>query len=158
MPLETTTETGETPIRVAIGLIGRSGRYLIRQRPPLPGSPMPGYWEFPGGKCEPGETPEQSVVRECLEEVGIAVVRKTLRREILHRYPHGLVRLYFFDCETADPEAEPLPRTGFQWVEAQALSSYQFPGANEPVVSELIAEAEAGAGAPYQDRFSGAGG
>ena len=49
--------------RVGIGLIGRAGRYLIRQRPALPSSPMPGFWEFPGGKCNPGESPEQAAVR-----------------------------------------------------------------------------------------------
>ena len=46
----------EAPTRVGIGLIGRGGSYLIRLRPP--GSAMAGYWEFPGGKCEPGESPE----------------------------------------------------------------------------------------------------
>ena len=56
--------------RVGIGLIARDGRYLIRRRPPLPGSPMPGVWEFPGGKCEPGESPEQAAARETLEETG----------------------------------------------------------------------------------------
>ncbi|HEU5119151.1 MAG TPA: (deoxy)nucleoside triphosphate pyrophosphohydrolase [Isosphaeraceae bacterium] len=133
----------ESPTRVAIGIIGRAGRFLIRQRPPLPGSPMPGYWEFPGGKCESGETPEQAVLRECLEEVGIPIVAKSLRREILHRYPHGLVQLYFFDCETRDPKAEPSSGTGFLWVKAHDLSPLPFPGANEPIVAELIAEADA---------------
>jgi 8-oxo-dGTP diphosphatase len=139
-------EPGEAPTPVAIGVIGRDGRYLIRRRPPLPNSPMPGYWEFPGGKCEPGESPEQAVLRECLEEVGVPVVAKRLRRVILHRYPHGLVRLYFFDCETADPRAEPAPDGGFVWVEARSLSGYRFPGANEPIVAEL--EAEAGGSHP----------
>ncbi len=105
---------------------------------------MPGYWEFPGGKCEPGETPEQTVLRECLEEVGIPVVAKTLRREIVHRYPHGLVQLYFFDCETSDPHAQPASGTGFLWVKAHDLSACPFPGANEPIVAELIAEANSG--------------
>ncbi len=128
----------ETPTRVAIGLIGRSGRYLIRQRPPLPGSPMPGYWEFPGGKCEPGETPEQAARREILEEVGLAVEVVRLRRLIEHRYPHGFVALHFFDCRTADPTAEPDPGTGFRWVAAADLPGYQFPGANDAIVAELV--------------------
>ncbi len=120
---------------------------------------MPGYWEFPGGKCEIGEIPAQTVLRECLEEVGIPILSKTLRGEIVHRYPHGLVQLYFFDCETADPTAEPAQGSGFLWVEARALSGYQFPGANEPIVAELIAEAESDAGlsSPDGGRFQDAG-
>lgn len=132
----------ETPTRVAIGLIGRAGRYLIRQRPPLPGSPMPGYWEFPGGKCEPGESPEQTARREILEEVGLSIEVVRLRRLIEHRYPHGFVALHFFDCLTTDPAAEPDPLTGFRWVDAAALPSYQFPGANDPIVADLVREAE----------------
>ncbi len=134
----------EQPIRVAIGLIGRDGRFLIRRRPPLPGSPMPGYWEFPGGKCDDGELAEEAVRRECWEEVGVTVVARALRRVIVHRYPHGLVELYFFDCETAEPEAEPAVESRFRWVEAGSLPAYRFPGANEPIVAELVAEAQTG--------------
>lgn len=132
----------ELPTKVAIGLIGRGGRYLIRQRPPLPGSPMPGYWEFPGGKAEPGEPPEATVLRECLEEVGLEIRARRLRRVVTHRYAHGLVELAFFDCETAEPSAEPEPSTGFRWVKARDLPAHTFPGANDPIVAELVAEAE----------------
>lgn len=141
--MSNSTESSEVPIKVAIGVIGRAGRFLIRQRPPLPGSPMPGYWEFPGGKCEPGESPELTARRECLEEVGVPIEARSLRRVIVHRYPHGLVELYFFDCETEDPSAEPAPGSGFRWVEARDLPAYEFPGANDPIVAELVAEAEA---------------
>lgn len=128
-------------IRVGIGLIGRRGRYLVRRRPELPGSPMPGVWEFPGGKCEPGESPEAATRRECGEELGVAVVVKTLRRVVDHRYPHGHVLLHFFDCELADPGAEPAAGTGFEWVAAPELRARAFPGANEPILEELAREA-----------------
>jgi mutator protein MutT len=133
----------ESPTRVGIGLVGRQGRYLIRQRPP--GQIMAGVWEFPGGKCEPGESPEDAARRECLEEVGIGVVVERLRARIVHHYPHGLVELSYFDCRTADPAAEPEADSGFLWVAARDLAGYTFPGANEPVVAEL---AQAWAG-PY---------
>src|SRR5690348_6485870 len=87
-------------IRVGIGLVGRSGSYLVRQRPPKAGSPMPGYWEFPGGKCEEGESPEEATRRECREELGVAIVVGRRRRRVVHQYPHGLVELHYFDCET----------------------------------------------------------
>ena len=63
----------DDPIRVGIALVERGGCYLVRRRPPLPGSPMPGVWEFPGGKCEPGESPASATVRECLEEAGLTL-------------------------------------------------------------------------------------
>ena len=85
--------TDELPTRVGIGLIGRRGCYLIRRR--RPGQIMAGVWEFPGGKCEPGESPEAAAARECLEEVGVAVVVGRLRARIVHRYPHGLVELSY---------------------------------------------------------------
>lgn len=130
----------EQPIVVGIGLISRDGRFLIRQRPP--GSIMAGVWEFPGGKCEPGETPEQATIRECQEETGLATVARRLRRRFDHRYPHGWVDLFYFDCTTTDPTAEPKPETGFRWVEARELLRLSFPGANEAILEELSHEAD----------------
>jgi 8-oxo-dGTP diphosphatase len=135
-------EQAEEPTRVGIGLIGRDGRYLIRQR--RPGQIMAGVWEFPGGKCEPGESPECATVRECFEEVGIAVAIDRLRERIVHRYPHGLVELLYYDCRTVDPDAEPIEDSGFRWVAAGDLRGYTFPGANGPVVAALAAEGRGG--------------
>lgn len=127
------------PIPVGIGLVARDGRYLIRLRPP--GGPMPGVWEFPGGKCERGETPGEAAARECREEIGLDVVLGRLRRRLDYRYPHGWVELSYFDCTLADPRAEPDPRTGFRWVAAEELPSLTFPQANEPILEELARDA-----------------
>ncbi len=132
------SEPHEQATPAGIGLIERQGRFLVRERPA--GTVYGGYWEFPGGKCEPGETPEQAVVRECLEETGLAVAVKRRRRVVLHRYPHGLVELSFFDCVLANPAAEPGDETGFAWVEAECLLTLRFPEANEQVVVELERE------------------
>ncbi len=128
----------EVPTRVGIGLVGRDGRYLIRQR--RPGQIMAGVWEFPGGKCEPGEPAEAATERECREEAGLAVVVERLRSRVVHRYPHGLVELSYYDCRTLDPKAEPADGSGFRWVAAADLPGYTFPGANERVVAGLAAE------------------
>ena len=130
-----------TPIPVGIGLIRRGDAFLIRQRPA--GTVYAGYWEFPGGKCEPGETPAQATARECLEEIGVRIVVGPLRRTVTHRYPHGLVELFFHDCRTEDPAAEPEPETGFGWVPVGQLAGLRFPEANEVVVEELAREFEA---------------
>jgi mutator protein MutT len=120
---------------VGIALIERCGCYLVRQRPP--GTAMAGYWEFPGGKCESGETAAAAAARECREEIGVDVVVGALRREVEHRYPHGWVLLSYFDCVTRVPGAEPDPSTGFRWVRGHALPGLLFPEANEPILVEL---------------------
>ena len=127
---------------VGIGIIRRpsDGRFLIRERPP--GTVYAGYWEFPGGKVEPGEAPAETTERECLEETGLAVRAHSLRAQIEHTYPHGRVRLHFFDCTPADPSAQ--PDSACRWVLASELPSYRFPEANEPVLAQLVAEASAG--------------
>ncbi|MDR3634217.1 MAG: (deoxy)nucleoside triphosphate pyrophosphohydrolase [Isosphaeraceae bacterium] len=127
----------ERPLRVGIGLIARGGRYLVRQRPP--GSIMEGVWEFPGGKCEPGESPEHATMRECFEETGRDVSVDRLRRVVVHRYPHGWIELSFFDCSLSDDAAEPAEGSGFVWIDAADLRTLSFPGANEAILDELCA-------------------
>jgi 8-oxo-dGTP diphosphatase len=138
----------DDPIRVGIGLIRRGGCFLIRGRPPLPGSPMPGLWEFPGGKCEPGETPEGATIRECLEEAGLAVRVVGLRQSLVHRYPHGLVELNYYDCAPEDASAVYPAGGGFAWVEAGRLPDLPFPEANAPLLRELAEESRRAGGPP----------
>ena len=126
----------EVPTRVGIALVERSGRYLVRRRPDLPGSPMPGKWEFPGGKARGGESPEACAVRECREESGLSVVAAGVRKTIVHRYPHGLVELNYIDVLTEN-DAEPDEGSGFVWVGAADLVGLDFPEANAAVLAEL---------------------
>ena len=130
-------DEADLPVRVGIGLISRAGHYLIRRRPPLPGSPMPGLWEFPGGKCDPDESAEAATARECREETGLDVEVGRLRRVTTHRYPHGLVELHYFACRPDQPGAEPAADSGFLWVPAGELASYEFPEANGPILADL---------------------
>ena len=136
----------DTPTRVGIGLVGRAGSYLIRRRPE--GQTMSGRWEFPGGKCEPGESPEVATARECLEEIGVEVEVGGLVRRVVHRYPHGLIELNFYRGST---RCEPLADSGFIWVPAGELASYDFPGANDEVVALLAREAADPAASPRDE-------
>ena len=110
---------GASLLRVAVAvLIRRDGKVLLAQR--LPGTPYPGYWEFPGGKLEPGESAAQALARELSEELGIDVMRAApwlVRRYV---YPHAHVELNFF--RVFDWQGEPRGRDG------QALA-WQTPGA-----------------------------
>ena len=87
---------GETrrPVDVAVGvLIDSEGRFLLTSRPA--GKVYAGYWEFPGGKFEPGETVEQALRRELQEELGITIGAVQPWHEEIFDYPHALVRLHF---------------------------------------------------------------
>lgn len=103
---------------------------------------MPGYWEFPGGKCEPGEPIVDCVRRECLEEVGVPIRVVGLRRVVRHRYAHGHVELWFFEARLAPDGHEPAPDSGFIWARVEELPSYTFPGANETIVADLIRDSQ----------------
>jgi 8-oxo-dGTP diphosphatase len=129
------TESAPCPTRVGIGLIRRGDCFLIRRR--LEGQAMAGCWEFPGGKVEPSEEPEQATKRECLEETGLAVTIERLRSIVTHRYPHAWVELYYYDCALLDADEA---RNGFAWVPAAVLPSLTFPEANNPILSDLVRE------------------
>ena len=85
-------------IEVAAAVIQRAdGSFLLAQRPA--GKVYAGYWEFPGGKLEPGETPEQAIVREVREELAVAATAHEVLDTVSHDYPHGLhVEIVFVRC------------------------------------------------------------
>jgi mutator protein MutT len=126
-------------VRVGIGLVNRQGYFLVRRRPP--GKALAGFWEFPGGKCQPGEEPAEAASRECSEELGMSVVVDGLRGQVLHDYPHASVELSFFDCHLEDPSRQPGPATDFQWVAGEELAALDFPEANAAIIQALARDA-----------------
>ncbi len=126
-------------IEVAVGLLfeGVRGcwRVLIARRPH--GAVLGGYWEFPGGKLEPGETPEQALVREFEEELGVHVCVGRRLPVIEHRYAHGLVRLHAFICGGVSGRLCDLGVAEHRWIGAGELSSYTFPPANRGLLDWL---------------------
>lgn len=96
-------------VDVAVGILMQAdGRFLLTSRPP--GKVYAGYWEFPGGKLEAGETVEQALRRELLEELGIAIGQVQAWKTQMVDYPHALVRLHF--CKVWDWQGDLQMREG----------------------------------------------
>ena len=122
----------------ACALVDADGRVLIAQRPA--GKAMAGLWEFPGGKIEPGEPPEQSLVRELKEELGIVVNVDCLAPLTFasHAYPdfHLLMPLYV--CRRWEGTVRALEGQKIAWVRPNRLRDYPMPPADEPLISHLM--------------------
>ena len=97
-----------------------------------------GYWELPGGKVEPDETPRDAVVRELLEETGMHVQPIAALPTTQHHYDHAHVRLIPFICEHTAGKPQPLQVDQVRWVTPQQLADYDFPLASLPVLAELL--------------------
>lgn len=119
---------------IGLAVVERNGRYLVGTRPA--GTVLAGCAEFPGGKCHPGESPEDCAVRECAEETGLVVRSERQLACVEWRYPHGELALYFWLCRLQDLEAEPRPP--FRWVSRAELAALPFPEANASVVADLV--------------------
>jgi len=123
----------------ACALIDVDGRVLIARRPQ--GKAMAGLWEFPGGKLEAGERPEETLIRELREELGIVVKEDCLAPLTFasHSYPgfHLLMPLYV--CRRWDGFVEAREGQQLKWVRPNDLRSYPMPPADEPLISHLAA-------------------
>lgn len=118
---------------IAVAVVERNGCFLAGRRPE--GVPLAGLWEFPGGKVEPGETPEEAAIRECREEAGIEVRAAGIYEPVDHQYAHDRVRLHFFACVPTDSAAAPKPP--FEWIAAARLADLPFPAANAALIEVL---------------------
>lgn len=122
---------------VACALIDTDNRVLLAQRPE--GKNMAGLWEFPGGKIEPGETPEQSLVRELYEELGISTEPACLAPLTFasHAYDNFHLLMPLFICRKFD--GIPMPKEGqnLKWVRAKNLRDFPMPAADEPLIPVL---------------------
>ncbi|MFL6818980.1 MAG: 8-oxo-dGTP diphosphatase MutT [Bradyrhizobium sp.] len=122
---------------VACALVDTDNRVLIAQRPE--GKTLAGLWEFPGGKIEPGERPEQTLIRELHEEIGICVKEACLAPLTFasHAYDdfHLLMPLYI--CRRWEGEAKAREGQKLAWVRANKLREYPMPAADVPLIPHL---------------------
>lgn len=123
---------------VAVALVDLDGRVLVSERPV--GKQLAGLWEFPGGKVEPGERPEQTLIRELAEELGIRVEEPCLAPLTFasHAYPdfHLLMPLYVCRRWTGTPR--PMEGQALRWVRPKALRDLAMPPADAPLIPFLI--------------------
>ncbi len=120
---------------VAIAIVNHRGQLLICQR--LQSDSFGGYWEFPGGKCEPDESPGQCAIRELREEAGIEARVVTSLPVIEHDYPTIRIRLHPFICSCEQADARPIECQQVRWVAPSELPSYTFPPANARLIEQL---------------------
>lgn len=127
----------KTVLVSAVALIDVDGRVLLAQRPP--GKSMAGLWEFPGGKVEPGETPEAALIRELNEELGIETWNSCLAPLTFasHSYESFHLLMPLYACRRW--EGTPTPREGqvLKWVRAGDLRDYPMPPADVPLIPIL---------------------
>jgi 8-oxo-dGTP diphosphatase len=120
---------------VAAVIVDEGDRFLLAQRPA--DKVYAGYWEFPGGKIEPGETPQEALARELQEELGIEVRRASpwITREYV--YPHAAVRLHFFRVAEWNGQPHGRERQQLRWQQAEAPDVAPMLPANAPVLAAL---------------------
>jgi 8-oxo-dGTP diphosphatase len=121
-------------VTVAAAVIDQDGRVLLTRR--LKGTHLAGLWEFPGGKCEAGESVADCLRRELREELGVEAV---IGQEILvtrHDYPDRRVELHFLEC-TIDGAATPLLGQEMRWAPHTDLPSLEFPPADAELIQML---------------------
>lgn len=139
-------QDGRKPINVAVGVLldarppEGDRAVLIARRPH--DTVLGGYWELPGGKIEPGETPESCLEREFFEELGVRVRVNKPIRVVEHPYDHGVVRLHAFYCTLEPHSDEPrnLAVTEHLWVAPGALTQYEFPAGNRQLIDTIVAQ------------------
>lgn len=121
----------------AVALVDPDGRVLLAQRPE--GKAMAGLWEFPGGKVEPGETPEAALIRELQEELGIDTWASCLAPLSFasHAYENFHLLMPLFICRKWDGQPQSREGQALKWVRPDALRNYPMPAADLPLIPVL---------------------
>ena len=121
-------------VEVVAALIVRNGRFLIAQRPENKTRGL--LWEFVGGKVEEGETKEQALVRECIEELGVTVEPQGVYAIVDHVYPDLTIRLTLF-TSTCDEEPQKKEHVALAWISPEEIDEYPFCPADEEILKKL---------------------
>ena len=120
---------------VAAALIWSGDKFMICQRPPHKARGL--LWEFVGGKKEAGETLEQTLIRECKEEIAVTVKVNDIFAELVHEYPDITIKLTLFNAEIAEGEPQKLEHVDIKWITVGEIDNFDFCPADEDILKML---------------------
>ena len=120
---------------VVAALIWEGDRFLACQRPANKARAL--LWEFVGGKVEPGETPEEALIRECREELAVTVQPKDVFMTVIHEYPDLTVRLILFNAAIAEGTPQLLEHNDLRWIKTSQIDGMDFCPADEEILERL---------------------
>lgn len=130
-----------TWIPVVTAMIRKGPYVLVGQRPE--GHTLAGQWEFPGGKVEIGESPEEALARELNEELGIEAQIGSIKMACTHSYPEVGILLVFFEVQFWKGEPKPVHHSELKWVLPEELKNLNIPEANRrllPTILEILSQ------------------
>lgn len=125
------------PLIVAAAIIRKNDRVLITRRPE--GSRDPGKWEFPGGKLDAGESPEECLKRELIEELDLPVRVEKIFQVHYHQYNWGPVLLLFYECSPLANDIKNIEVAEHKYILVSELPQYDLLEADQPIIAELMA-------------------
>lgn len=123
---------------VVAALIWEGERFLACQRPAYKARGL--LWEFVGGKVEQGESKEEALIRECLEELGVRIAVGEVFMEVTHAYPDLTVHLTLFHASIAEGTLQKLEHNDIRWMTTGEIDQYAFCPADEDILKKLKAE------------------
>ena len=118
---------------VAAALIWSGDKFMICQRPPHKARGL--LWEFVGGKKEAGETLEQTLIRECKEEIAVTVKVNDIFAELVHEYPDITIKLTLFNAEIAEGQPQKLEHVDIKWITVDEIDNFDFCPADEDILN-----------------------
>lgn len=124
-------------VEVVAALIWDEDKFLIFQRPANKARGL--LWEFVGGKVEKGETKEQALIRECIEELAITVEPHDVFTEVTHEYPDIIVHLTLFNCAILRGQPQLLEHIDMKWITPSEIPNYDFCSADETILAKIMA-------------------
>ena len=120
---------------VAAALIWQDGKFMICQRPRNKSCGL--LWEFVGGKAEKGETLEQALIRECMEELDVTVSVGDVFMDVIHEYPDITVHLTLFSATIAEGTPKLLEHNDLKWITPQEIPDYEFCPADKDILKRI---------------------
>lgn len=120
---------------VVAALIWMVDKFMICQRPANKARAL--LWEFVGGKVEPGETKEQALIRECMEELAITLSVGDVFMDVTHEYPDITVHLTLFNATIAEGEPQKLEHNDIKWITPSKIPNYEFCPADKEILAKI---------------------